>query len=117
MVHGRTSVVYHTDTGLFAGLPQAFNVTRYHSLVADLDTLPDCLKITCWTLDEDRCFDEIMALQHKTQQVYGVQFHPEALLSDHGRAILASFFKAQDIIIFENNAAFQERTEPQSTPS
>jgi anthranilate synthase component 2 len=74
---------------VFAGLPKHFDVTRYHSLAIERETLPDCLEVTAWTPD-----GEIMGVRHKTLAVEGVQFHPESILSEHGHALLANFLKA-----------------------
>lgn len=106
--HGRTSRVHHSDTGLFAGLPQGFHVTRYHSLVAELDSLPNVFDITCWTLDEEHCLDEIMGIQHKTLPIYGVQFHPEALLTEYGREMIGAFFQQQGIPIDQSALGYTE---------
>ncbi len=88
LMHGKTSMVHHTDVGVFHGLPNPFRATRYHSLVIERDTLPDCLEITAWTDD-----GEIMGVRHKTLAVEGVQFHPESILTEHGHAMLANFLK------------------------
>ena len=76
---------------MFAGLPSPFRATRYHSLVVEKESLPDCLEITAWTENEDGSFDEIMGLRHKTLAVEGVQFHPESILTEHGHAMLRNF--------------------------
>ncbi len=86
IMHGKVSDVTHTGTDVFSGLPSPFVVTRYHSLAVDRNTLPDCLAITAETAD-----GEIMGLRHKTLPVYGVQFHPESVLSEHGHALLKNF--------------------------
>ena len=91
IMHGKTSKVHHTGQGVFAGLPSPFEATRYHSLVVEKATLPDCLEITAWTLDENGEFDEIMGLRHKTLNVEGVQFHPESILTEHGHDLLRNF--------------------------
>jgi anthranilate synthase component 2 len=91
IMHGKTSQVHHTGQGVFAGLPSPFTATRYHSLVVEKDSLPDCLEITAWTLDEHGGFDEIMGLRHKTLPVEGVQFHPESILTEHGHDLLRNF--------------------------
>jgi anthranilate synthase component II len=88
LMHGKTSMIHHTDTGVFKGLPNPFRATRYHSLVIERETLPDCLEITAWTDD-----GEIMGVRHKTLVVEGVQFHPESILTEHGHAMLANFLK------------------------
>jgi anthranilate synthase/aminodeoxychorismate synthase-like glutamine amidotransferase len=86
MMHGKTSPIHHTGTGLFAGLPNPFAATRYHSLVIRRESLPDCLEVTAWT-DED----EIMGVRHKDLCIHGVQFHPESILTESGRLILRNF--------------------------
>ncbi len=91
IMHGKTSPIRHHGTGVFAGLPDRFEATRYHSLVVEKDSLPDCLEITAWTETEDGAFDEIMGLRHKTLPVEGVQFHPESILTQHGHDMLRNF--------------------------
>lgn len=86
IMHGKVSAITHTGTDVFTGLPSPFDVTRYHSLAVERATLPDCLEITAQTDD-----GEIMGLRHKTLSVYGVQFHPESVLSEHGHALLRNF--------------------------
>ena len=88
LMHGKTSQVTHTNVGLFAGLPSPYRATRYHSLVIERETCPDCLEITAWTDD-----GEIMGVRHKTLAVEGVQFHPESIMTEHGHALLANFLK------------------------
>ena len=88
LMHGKTSMIQHTNVGVFNGLPNPFRATRYHSLVIERETLPDCLEITAWTDD-----GEIMGVRHKTMIVEGVQFHPESILTEHGHAMLANFLK------------------------
>jgi anthranilate synthase component 2 len=83
--------VHHDGKGVFAGLPSPFEATRYHSLVVERDSLPDCLEVTAWTLDEQGGFDEIMGLRHKSLPVEGVQFHPESILTEHGHDMLRNF--------------------------
>lgn len=78
VMHGKTSPIYHNGTGVFAGLNNPYQATRYHSLVVERETLPDCFEITAWTQHEDGSMDEIMGLRHKTLAVEGVQFHPES---------------------------------------
>ena len=89
VMHGKVSTIETTQEGVFAGLPKHFDVTRYHSLAIERETLPDCLAVTAWTPD-----GEIMGVRHKTLAVEGVQFHPESILSEHGHALLANFIKA-----------------------
>ena len=88
VVHGKTSRVFHDDKGLFAGLPNPFEATRYHSLIVERSSLPDCLEITAKTWDE-----EIMGLRHKSLPVEGVQFHPEAFLTKVGKDLLRNFLR------------------------
>ncbi len=91
VMHGKTSEVYHNGQGVFADLPNPFTVVRYHSLVIDQATAPDCLEITAWTQTPDGEMDEIMGVRHKTLPVEGVQFHPESILTEHGHALLRNF--------------------------
>ena len=91
IMHGKTSLVHHRGSGVFAGLPSPFEATRYHSLVVERESLPDCLEITAWTEDADGGFDEIMGLRHRTLAVEGVQFHPESILTRHGHDLLRNF--------------------------
>ena len=93
VMHGKTSEVYHEDKGVFANLNNPFTATRYHSLVIDKDTLPDCLEVTAWTQNEDGSIEEIMGVQHKTLAIQGVQFHPESILTQHGHDLFANFLK------------------------
>lgn len=91
VMHGKTSAVYHDGQGVFVDLPNPFTVVRYHSLVIDPATLPDCLQMTAWTQTADGAVDEIMGVRHKTLPVEGVQFHPESILTEHGHALLRNF--------------------------
>jgi anthranilate synthase component 2 len=91
IMHGKTSMIHHKGEGAFKGLPSPFEATRYHSLVVEQDSLPDCLEITAWTQNEDGSLDEIMGLRHKTLPVEGVQFHPESILTQHGHDLLGNF--------------------------
>ncbi len=93
VMHGKTSPIYHADKGVFSGLKNPLIATRYHSLVVEKDSLPDCLEITAWTKSDAGEVDEIMGLRHKTLDVEGVQFHPESILSEEGHAMLANFLK------------------------
>ena len=88
LMHGKTSKIHHKDVGVFKGLPNPFVATRYHSLVIDRDTLPDCLEVTAWTED-----GEIMGVRHKTLNVEGVQFHPESILTENGHELLKHFLQ------------------------
>ncbi|MDH4274380.1 MAG: aminodeoxychorismate/anthranilate synthase component II [Gammaproteobacteria bacterium] len=94
IMHGKTSQVYHRNSGVFSGLPNPFQATRYHSLVIEQASLPDCLEVTAWTATADGKIDEIMGVRHKTYAVEGVQFHPESILTEHGHALLANFLRA-----------------------
>ena len=91
IMHGKTSMIHHAGTGVFAGLPNPFEATRYHSLVVERGSLPDCLQITAWTQTPDGAFDEIMGLRHRTLDVEGVQFHPESILTRCGHDLLRNF--------------------------
>jgi anthranilate synthase/aminodeoxychorismate synthase-like glutamine amidotransferase len=88
LMHGKTSPILHEGGSVFAGLPSPFEATRYHSLIVKRETLPDCLEITAWTAE-----GEIMGLRHKELPVHGVQFHPESILTEHGKVMLANFLK------------------------
>lgn len=90
VMHGKTSPIFHADTGVFAGLPNPFRATRYHSLVIDRASLPDCLEITAWT-ERDGEMDEIMGVRHRQMPIQGVQFHPESILTEHGHQLLKNF--------------------------
>ncbi len=92
-MHGKTSPVFHKDQGVFAGLNHPLTVTRYHSLVVKLETLPEELEVTAWTQHADGSVDEIMGLRHKTLNIEGVQFHPESILTEQGHELLANFLK------------------------
>jgi anthranilate synthase component 2 len=91
IMHGKTSPIRHRGQGVYAGLPDPFEATRYHSLVVERDSLPDCLEITAWTEHADGSIDEIMGLRHRELPVEGVQFHPESILTQHGHAMLRNF--------------------------
>jgi anthranilate synthase component 2 len=86
VMHGKTSAIHHGGAGVFAGLPQPFQATRYHSLIVRRDDLPDCLEVTAWTAD-----GLIMGLRHRQHAVEGVQFHPESIMTDAGKALLRNF--------------------------
>lgn len=91
VMHGKTSAIHHDARGVFRDLPTPFTATRYHSLVVERETLPDCLEISAWTVDESGAPDEIMGLRHREFAVEGVQFHPESILSEHGHELLKNF--------------------------
>jgi anthranilate synthase component 2 len=94
IMHGKTSPIRHRGQGVFAGLPDPFEATRYHSLVVRRESLPDCLEMTAWTENEDGSVDEIMGLRHRTLDVEGVQFHPESILTQHGHDLLRNFLNS-----------------------
>ncbi len=91
IMHGKTSMVKHTGVGVFSGLADPFEATRYHSLVIDKQSMPDCLELTAWTVNEDGSVDEIMGVRHKKLAIEGVQFHPESILTEHGHELLRNF--------------------------
>ena len=91
VMHGKTSPVFHHNMGCFTDLPNPVQTTRYHSLVIDQNTLPDCLEVTAWTQTADGQFDEIMGVRHKTLAIEGVQFHPESILTEQGHKMLQNF--------------------------
>ena len=93
IMHGKTSLVYHHDFGVFKGLNNPFTATRYHSLVIEQASLPECLEVTAWTQDEAGNIDEIMGVRHKTLDIEGVQFHPESILTEHGHDMLRNFLQ------------------------
>jgi anthranilate synthase component 2 len=95
VMHGKLSAIHHTGEGVFSGLVSPFTATRYHSLVIDKDSLPDCLELTAWTLDDAGKVEEIMGVRHKSLAVEGVQFHPESILSEHGHALLKNFLQTE----------------------
>ena len=91
VMHGKTSPIHHRGAGVFHGLADPFQATRYHSLVIDREGLPDCLEITAWTESPEGEIDEIMGVRHRHLRVAGVQFHPESILTEHGHALLRNF--------------------------
>jgi len=95
IMHGKTSRIYHKDSHVFAGLSNPYTATRYHSLVIEKESLPDCLEVTAWTETENGEMDEIMGVRHKTMNVEGVQFHPESILTEHGHDLLNNFLKSK----------------------
>ncbi len=96
VMHGKTSLIYHTGIGLFRDLPSPFTATRYHSLIVELDGLPAELEVTAWTQHEDGTRDEIMAVRHRSLPMQGVQFHPESILTEHGHAMLKNFLDGRN---------------------
>ena len=95
IMHGKTSCIYHKNSHVFEGLSNPYTATRYHSLVIEKESLPDCLEITAWTETENGEMDEIMGVRHKTMNVEGVQFHPESILTEHGHDLLNNFLKSK----------------------
>ncbi len=91
VMHGKTSMIHHDDEGVFAGLPQPFEATRYHSLVVERDSVPACLQESAWTVHDDGSRGEIMGLRHRELDVEGVQFHPESILTRSGHDLLRNF--------------------------
>ena len=91
VMHGKTSPIYHRGEGVFKGLSNPFEATRYHSLVIERESLPECLEITAWTQTEDGDLDEIMGVRHRELAIEGVQFHPESILTAHGHDLLRNF--------------------------
>lgn len=91
IMHGKTSPIRHAGRGVFAGLPSPFEATRYHSLVVEKTSVPECLEVTAWTENADGSLDEIMGLRHRELPIEGVQFHPESILTRHGHDLLRNF--------------------------
>ena len=91
VMHGKTSAIHHRGQGVFRELPNPLQATRYHSLVIEQASLPDCLEVTAWTATADGAVDEIMGVRHRELAVEGVQFHPESILTEHGHALLRNF--------------------------
>lgn len=94
IMHGKTSMIYHNNKGVFNNLTNPYEATRYHSLVIEKESLPDCLEVTAWTQNEDGSIDEIMGVKHKEFNIEGVQFHPESILTEHGHDLLRNFLKS-----------------------
>ncbi len=95
VMHGKISAIHHRGEGVFTGLAQPFNATRYHSLVIDQQSLPECLEVTAWTENEDGTIEEIMGVRHRTLAIQGVQFHPESILTEHGHQLLENFLQGR----------------------
>ena len=93
IMHGKVSPIHHTCKGVFKGLKNPLNATRYHSLVAEQSTLPECLEVTAWTNNDSGSIEEIMGVRHKTLAIEGVQFHPESILTEHGHQMLNTFLQ------------------------
>ncbi|OXL25294.1 aminodeoxychorismate/anthranilate synthase component II [Psychrobacter sp. DAB_AL32B] len=99
VMHGRLSAVYHNGTGAFTNLPNPSQFTRYHSLVVDKSSLPDCFEVTAWTQHDDGSIEEIMGIRHHKLAIEGVQFHPESILSEAGYQLLNNFLQAHDLAV------------------
>lgn len=95
VMHGKTSMIHHNNEGVFRNLPTPFEATRYHSLVIERESLPDCLEVTAWTETEDGQLDEIMGVRHRDYAIEGVQFHPESILTQHGHRLLQNFLEME----------------------
>ncbi len=95
VMHGKTSMIHHQDAGVFAGLENPFEATRYHSLVIEKESLPESLEITAWTQNEAGELDEIMGVRHRELDIQGVQFHPESILTRHGHDLLRNFIEGR----------------------
>ena len=96
IMHGKISAVHHNNRGVFTGLKNPLNATRYHSLVAEQSSLPNCFDITSWTKDDQDNIDEIMGIRHKEHAIEGVQFHPESILTEEGHGMLDNFLKGKN---------------------
>ena len=94
VMHGKTSPIHHASSGVFSDLPNPFEATRYHSLVVEQSSLPDCLEVTAWTR-QDGEIDEIMGMRHRELPIQGVQFHPESILTEHGHRMLQNFLEGR----------------------
>lgn len=108
VMHGKTSMIYHSGKSVFQGLPNPFEATRYHSLIVETSSLPDCLEITAWTQTESGEMDEIMGLRHRTLSVEGVQFHPESILTREGKNLLRNFLRANSNSKIQADGLMQE---------
>jgi len=97
VMHGKISSIYHRGEGVFSGLSLPFDATRYHSLVIEKDSLPDCLEITAWTETEDQQLEAIMGVRHRELNIEGVQFHPESILTQHGHDLLRNFLEGSSL--------------------
>ncbi len=91
IMHGKTSMIHHQDGGVFKGIPNPFEATRYHSLVIEKASLPACLEVTAWTENAEGELDEIMGVRHRDYAIEGMQFHPESILTEHGHDLLKNF--------------------------
>ncbi len=97
VMHGKTSPIWHNNKDIFAGLDSPFTATRYHALIVERNSLPSELQVTAWTQKTSGDFNEIMGLSHRSKKLYGVQFHPEAILTEHGHKLLANFFALAEV--------------------
>ncbi len=95
VMHGKVSPVFHNDSGVFRGLNNPLQATRYHSLAIEQATLPECLEMTAWTRNSDGSVEEIMGVRHKTLAIEGVQFHPESIMSEQGHELLRNFLRTE----------------------
>ena len=91
VMHGKISEVHHNGLGLFSDLTNPFLATRYHSLVVEKDTIPECLEVNAWTTDSEGQMEEVMGFRHKEKNVFGVQLHPESIMTEHGHLLLSNF--------------------------
>jgi len=97
IMHGKTSMIHHANAGVFSGIDNPFEATRYHSLVIEQAGLPDCLEVTAWTENENGERDEIMGVRHKEYAIEGMQFHPESILTEHGHQLLKNFLNLKTV--------------------
>lgn len=97
VMHGKTSPVHHNGEGIFRGLPSPYTATRYHSLVLEKDSLPDCFEVTAWTETDDGGIEEIMGIRHRELPLEGVQYHPESILTEYGHELLDNFLKGDSL--------------------
>lgn len=95
IMHGKTSMIYHHGKDIFANIPNPFRATRYHSLIVEKNSLPDCLQVIAWTQHEDETLDDIMGIKHTTYPIYGVQFHPESIFTEQGHLLLKNFLQQE----------------------
>lgn len=93
IMHGKTSDIFHNNRGAFKDLPSPYTATRYHSLVIDKNSIPDCLEVTSWTTNPDNSLAEIMGIRHKDYNIEGVQFHPESIMTEHGHLLFKNFLE------------------------
>lgn len=104
IMHGRVSAVYHDSNGVFVGLDEPFFATRYHSLLVDKDSLPQCLTVSAWTYDDNTNSQEVMGIRHNHLPIYGVQFHPESILSQAGLPLLNNFLRLHGLSDIDNHS-------------